>query len=173
MCRGTSLHLSSFWEDQHDSLPWQEGQPRVVPHTGKLNFLLLCCSTKFFIYLFFKETPWQYLSPKFFLQTGHLVHKASNKCLDRAFKESMDDVVVADCANSITQQWWFDHYNTQWAKDWRSWSAAANSGWCINCIITSTVNQQVVTVHWEASQRRQQAVVSTVCLFQVPTVCIS
>ncbi|XP_050693261.1 probable N-acetylgalactosaminyltransferase 9 isoform X2 [Eriocheir sinensis] len=49
----------------------------------------------------------------FLTQTGHVVHKESNRCLDRAFKESMDDVVVAECANSITQQWWFDHYTTQ------------------------------------------------------------
>lgn len=70
--------------------------------------------------------------PNTFLQTGHVVHKASNKCLDRAFKESMDDVVVAECANSITQQWWFDHYNTQWATDWRSGNATGNKGRYIN-----------------------------------------
>ncbi|KAK8404121.1 hypothetical protein O3P69_000290 [Scylla paramamosain] len=45
-------------------------------------------------------------------QTGHVVHKPSNKCLDRAYKQSMDDVFVADCANTITQQWLFDHYNS-------------------------------------------------------------
>ncbi|XP_071546365.1 polypeptide N-acetylgalactosaminyltransferase 1 isoform X3 [Panulirus ornatus] len=43
-------------------------------------------------------------------QTGHVVHKATNKCLDRGDKQSMDDVFVTDCANSRTQQWWFDHY---------------------------------------------------------------
>ncbi|XP_042239465.1 polypeptide N-acetylgalactosaminyltransferase 1-like [Homarus americanus] len=43
-------------------------------------------------------------------QTGHLVHKTTNKCLDRGDKQSMDDVFVTDCANSRTQQWWFDHY---------------------------------------------------------------
>lgn len=51
---------------------------------------------------------------KTFPQTGHVVHKPSNKCLDRAYKQSMDDVFVADCANTITQQWWFDHYNSLW-----------------------------------------------------------
>ncbi|XP_045599382.1 polypeptide N-acetylgalactosaminyltransferase 1 isoform X1 [Procambarus clarkii] len=44
-------------------------------------------------------------------QTGHIIHKATNKCLDRGDKQSMDDVFVTDCANSRTQQWWFDHYN--------------------------------------------------------------
>ncbi|XP_069948026.1 polypeptide N-acetylgalactosaminyltransferase 1 isoform X1 [Cherax quadricarinatus] len=44
-------------------------------------------------------------------QTGHIVHKATTKCLDRGDKQSMDDVFVTDCANSRTQQWWFDHYN--------------------------------------------------------------
>ncbi|XP_066977133.1 probable N-acetylgalactosaminyltransferase 9 isoform X2 [Macrobrachium rosenbergii] len=43
-------------------------------------------------------------------QTGHIVHKATNKCLDRGDKQSMDDVFVTDCSNSRTQQWWFDHY---------------------------------------------------------------
>ncbi|KAK3852462.1 hypothetical protein Pcinc_040953 [Petrolisthes cinctipes] len=43
-------------------------------------------------------------------QQGQLIHKVTNKCLDRADKQSMDDVVVSDCTNSWTQQWWFDHY---------------------------------------------------------------
>ncbi|KAK4311854.1 hypothetical protein Pmani_016676 [Petrolisthes manimaculis] len=41
---------------------------------------------------------------------GQLIHKVTNKCLERADKQSMDDVVVSDCTNSWTQQWWFDHY---------------------------------------------------------------
>lgn len=53
-----------------------------------------------------------------FPQTGHVVHKLSNKCLDRAYKQSMDDVFVADCANTITQQWLFDHYNSLWGPCW-------------------------------------------------------
>lgn len=43
-------------------------------------------------------------------QTGHIIHKATNKCLDRGDKQSMDDVYVTDCSNSRSQQWWFDHY---------------------------------------------------------------
>ncbi|XP_069996208.1 polypeptide N-acetylgalactosaminyltransferase 1-like isoform X2 [Penaeus vannamei] len=43
-------------------------------------------------------------------KTGHIIHKATNKCLDRGDKQAMDDVFVTTCANTRTQQWWFDHY---------------------------------------------------------------
>ncbi|XP_042879499.1 polypeptide N-acetylgalactosaminyltransferase 1-like [Penaeus japonicus] len=43
-------------------------------------------------------------------KTGHIIHKATNKCLDRGDKQAMDDVFVTNCANTRTQQWWFDHY---------------------------------------------------------------
>lgn len=45
-------------------------------------------------------------------KTGHIVHKATNKCLDRGSLQSMEDVFVTECATTHSQQWWFDHYIT-------------------------------------------------------------
>jgi len=46
-----------------------------------------------------------------YLQSGHLLHKKSNLCLDSTNKQTMALVTVAKCTAKATQQWWFDHYN--------------------------------------------------------------
>lgn len=58
----------------------------------------------------YSRCTWTLLQFISLLQTGHIIHKATNKCLDRGDKQAMDDVFVTTCANTRTQQWWFDHY---------------------------------------------------------------
>ncbi|KAA0183435.1 hypothetical protein HAZT_HAZT006665 [Hyalella azteca] len=44
-------------------------------------------------------------------QSGHLMHKATNLCLDTAGGSAMALAQAQECRAVASQQWWFEHYN--------------------------------------------------------------